>query len=372
MADVFISYSRRDKDFALEIHKALEDRKREAWVDWDDIPLTSKWLEEIYSGIESADAFAFLTSPDSVASKHCRLELKHAVKNNKRLLPIMHREVDDEYVPPDLTTHQYVLFRETDDFQRSFESLMEALDLDLEWVRAHTRLLIRAKEWDREGRDASFLLRGKELEAAETLQIREAEKEPKLTSLQVEYVFASRQAAMHHQRRLLRAVAFALIVAVVLVLLALWQWREANNQKNTAVARLMLAQAESASGRGGVFPRDSVLLAAEAKRRLPSSVSVEADPVLRRGLALLPRSILSLTHESRVRGIAFSPDGKYLATAGEDSPPGCGMLPAAKKSCGTRITRVTSSSARTVNTWPQAPTKPPGYGTSPAAKKSRV
>jgi hypothetical protein len=87
MADVFISYSRKDKDFVRDLHQALEERGRNAWIDWADIPLTAKWLEEVYSGIEGADTFVFVISPDSVASKVCNQELDHAVHNNKRLAP---------------------------------------------------------------------------------------------------------------------------------------------------------------------------------------------------------------------------------------------------------------------------------------------
>jgi hypothetical protein len=72
--------------------------------------------------------------------------------------------------------------------------LLEALDTDMEWVHFHTRLLSGAKEWDKGGRDPSFLLRGKTLEEDERWQAKEAEKEPKLTSLQKEYILASRQA----------------------------------------------------------------------------------------------------------------------------------------------------------------------------------
>src|SRR3712207_4304984 len=188
MTDVFISYSRKDKDFVLDLHRALKERDRDCWVDWEDIPPTAKWLEEVYSGIDGADTFAFVISPDSVASKVCNLELEHAAENNKRLVPIWHREVDEKTVPADLASHQYICFRESDDFDEAFESLVEALETDLEWVRAHTRLLTRAKEWDGERRDGSFLLRGKELEAAEAWLSRAAEKDPKPTALQSQYI----------------------------------------------------------------------------------------------------------------------------------------------------------------------------------------
>ena len=69
MDDVFISYSRKDKDFATRLHKALQDRNREAWVDLEDIPPTAEWREKIRAGIKGARAFVFVLSPDSMASK---------------------------------------------------------------------------------------------------------------------------------------------------------------------------------------------------------------------------------------------------------------------------------------------------------------
>src|SRR5919202_5839649 len=195
MADVFISYSRKDQGFVRELQEALEGRNKDVWVDWEDIPPAAEWREDVSSGIENADAFAFVISPDSVVSKYCKEELDHAVENDKRLVPLWYRDVDDESMPPHLASHQYIFFRKGDDFDKAFEALIDALDTDLEWVHAHTRLLTRAKEWDRGGRDGSFLLRGKDLEAAETLQAREAEKEPKLAPLQKEYIIASRKSA---------------------------------------------------------------------------------------------------------------------------------------------------------------------------------
>ena len=52
MADVFVSYLRKDKDFVRQVHDALVQLRREEWVDWEDIPLTAEWLQEIYAGID--------------------------------------------------------------------------------------------------------------------------------------------------------------------------------------------------------------------------------------------------------------------------------------------------------------------------------
>src|SRR5215216_4104660 len=328
MADVFISYAHEDQDFVRELHEALEKLNRDTWIDWKDIPRTAKWIDEVYSGIESADAVAFVISPDSVASEFCIVELNHAVEHNKRLVPILHRDVDDESVPPDLSSHKYVFFGKTDDFDRAFEDLIEALDADLDWRHEHTWLEMRAIEWNNKGRDSSCALRGRDLKEAEAWLERAAEKEPKPTDLQRQYITSSREAA-RFQRAILGAVAFVVIVIAILASVAWWQWgeaeeqrSEAEEQKGIALGGQLASQAELVSNQGedGLLP-DSVLLAMEAKQRLPSKAnasSLEADQVLRGGLALLRRPGVSLTLEDKVNGVAFSPDGKHLATASDD------------------------------------------------------
>ena len=57
MADIFISYSRKDKDFVRRLDEALKSRGREAWVDWEDIRPTEEWMQAIYAAIEGADTF---------------------------------------------------------------------------------------------------------------------------------------------------------------------------------------------------------------------------------------------------------------------------------------------------------------------------
>jgi hypothetical protein len=153
MADAFIiSYSRKDEGFVRELEEALEKRGNAVWVDVEDIPLTAEWRPEILSGIEGAETFVFVISPDSIASKECKRELDHATKHNKRLVPILRREVDTTTAPDVLESHNWVFFRESDDFGESLEHLVQAMDTDLEWVKFHTRLLTRAVEWEGRGR----------------------------------------------------------------------------------------------------------------------------------------------------------------------------------------------------------------------------
>src|SRR5689334_20263211 len=94
MPDVFISYSRKNKDFVGHIHKALAAQNRDIWIDWEDIPFTADWWGEITSGIESADTFIFIMTQDSLSSPVCMMEVDHAMQHGKRLVPVT-------YIPPD-------------------------------------------------------------------------------------------------------------------------------------------------------------------------------------------------------------------------------------------------------------------------------
>ena len=93
MADDFISYSRRDREFTRVLYKELIARKREIWVDWEEIPPTTNWLNEIRAGIESSDNFIMIISPDWCVSGPCRAELEYALSCNKRLVPILYRPI---------------------------------------------------------------------------------------------------------------------------------------------------------------------------------------------------------------------------------------------------------------------------------------
>ena len=101
--DIFISYSRRDKDFVRHLWESLTQKaEQKVWVDWEDIPPTADWRQEIYLGIEAANNFIFVISPHSVRSVVCGEELAHAIEHGKRLVPIVREDVDYESVHPEL------------------------------------------------------------------------------------------------------------------------------------------------------------------------------------------------------------------------------------------------------------------------------
>src|SRR5574339_563060 len=119
MSDIFISYSRRDINLADRIVNSLAEYDLDTWVDWKNIPKGEEWEDEIYRGIEAADAFLFLVSPDSTASEICRREIDHAVKNKKKILPLVIRDTKPETTHPEISKRNWVFCRAgQDDFDK--------------------------------------------------------------------------------------------------------------------------------------------------------------------------------------------------------------------------------------------------------------
>jgi WD40 repeat protein len=310
MADVFISYSRKDKEFAHRLQEALVEHEREPWLDTQDIPPTAEWLQEIYGAIEKADSFVFVISPDVLGSQFCQLELAHAVKHHKRLIPVVRRDVDPKDVPDLLARLNWIFCREEDDFPQAFQVLLTAMATDLDHVRAHTRLLLKALEWEGRGQDKSLLLRGGELKRSEEWLATSRDREPAPTPLMVEFLLAGRKAATVRQRLTLSSVSFALVVTLALAVATYFLYREAGNQKESALARGLTAQSELLRSQQPHLLDRSVLLAVESLRR---RVSLEGNLALQRGLALLPKRLATMSVEQKFGQISVSPDGKWVA-----------------------------------------------------------
>ncbi|XGV95780.1 MAG: TIR domain-containing protein [Leptolyngbya sp. BL-A-14] len=349
MKDVFISYSRKDKEFVQELHTALKDEVQDVWVDWQNIPLTADWWQEIERGIESASTFVFVISPDSVNSKVCHQELEHSIKHNKRLVPIVRRDCEvSQQVHPHLSRHNWLFFREQDDFKQAFQRLIAAINTDLEHVRTHTRLLERAIEWDGKERSHDLLLRGAELEAMMQWLTQDAEKEPKATQLQREYINDSRKAEVaqreaeiqrqqieiQRQKKARKQITSALIVAVGgfviavgLGLIAFDQYKKAESRRKEAEI-IQESQINSLINYSVALRNlgqnwQALLEGLRAVQPLTFShtnfdTQVRVSAALQQALAnVMERNQLD-GHTDRVTSIAFSPDGKVIASSSAD------------------------------------------------------
>lgn len=293
---IFISYSRKDAAFVRRLHEALAAQDRKTWVDWEGIPPSADWIREIEAAVDAAEAFVFVLSPDAAASPVCLRELAHAVAQNKRLLPLVWRDIDAAAAPAALARLNWVWFREQDHFDTAVATLLQAVDTDLDWVRLHTRLLVRAAEWDTKAQGASLALQGTELLAAEQWLALGSQKEPPPTALQTRYILQSRQQASTRRLRLLGAASLAAVVVAVLGTLFVFQRQATARQEAVAAARRLASVSERLReqpflGQGGDGPLQiSLQLAAEGLRRQISigARSLEVDLALRRALRVMP------------------------------------------------------------------------------------
>ncbi len=246
MSDVFISYAREDKSFVQQLDAALRGKGRQCWVDWEDIPLSADWLQEVKAGIESAETFIFIISPDSLRSGPCSQEVIHAVEHGKRIVPILRRSPEDQDMQrmhPKLSAHNWVFFDKDEQFEKGFEDLNTALDTDLAHVRQHTRLLVRAREWEDAGSNPSLLLRGDDLRAAEDWLILSdlEKKEPAPSERQRQYIINSRRAA-NAARRTTIAASLIVLGFALLALIALIGFTRAEEQRQIAEANQRAAE----------------------------------------------------------------------------------------------------------------------------------
>ena len=338
MADVFISYSRKDKGFVQVLHQALAESKYDAWIDWQDIPPTADWWAEIEAGIEAADAFLFVISPDSVTSRVCNREIDHAVANHKRLIPIVRREgFGREQLHVALSRHNWLYFREKDKFEPAFAKLVDTLNTDLAHVKEHTRILLKAVEWDKRGRNDDLLLRGKELEAVFQWLADNAEKEPRSTQLQRDYVNASRKAEqtrqiqeLDRQKRARKATTIGLAAAVTgllfstgLGLFAFQQRQQAERGRINAEIVVKSLEAKNLQASGlQIEALTKSLAVGHQVQTLGNQITPETRYQV---LAALQQAVYGMTarnrldgHENTVRTLKISPDGQLIASGSDD------------------------------------------------------
>jgi formylglycine-generating enzyme required for sulfatase activity len=250
MSDVFISYSRKDSEFGSRLHAKLTEEKRDTWMDWEDIPATVEWWERIREGILATDNFVLIISPKSIASPICNLEIAHARELHKRILPILYHTTDEAIAFVELVTHPLNDFQRamlqgrdllamardnwnmiaglnwinfTDDtvFEEKLRALLKAVDTDFEYIEEHTRLLIRATDWEKRKRSLSLLLRDDDLATTEVWLETGKTKKPEPTPLQREYIAESRHVENEEKQRIKRLQNASIVLAGVLVLAVL-------------------------------------------------------------------------------------------------------------------------------------------------------
>ena len=169
--DVFISYGRADsKHLAIKLYESLSQQNFKVWFDQNNIPLAVDFQEQINDGIAKADNFLFIIAPHSVKSEYCLKEIELAVKYKKRIIPLLHVDIEPYFkqVHPTISKLNWLFFQEDkNDYATSLEKLIQLLNQHQDYVHLHTQILVKALDWVEHHRQTRYLLVGKEREQSQ-------------------------------------------------------------------------------------------------------------------------------------------------------------------------------------------------------------
>jgi len=123
MAQIFISYSRKDIGFVRKLAGDLEKAGYEVWWDLTDLRGGDDWPRVIPAAIEASQYVIVVLSPNSALSDWVEKEYTQALSLRKKIIPIM---LARSGVPFALNTINYIDFT-GEDYAASLNSLLTTL-----------------------------------------------------------------------------------------------------------------------------------------------------------------------------------------------------------------------------------------------------
>ena len=138
MADIFISYSSKDREQALQLIEMLSSAGLSVWIDQAGLEVSNSWSKEIVAAINDCKAFLVLLSPNSLESHNVIKEVSLASEKRKKILPL-------ELEPITLTEDfEYQLAGIQRTSMTNIDSIIRALGkLGLEATQAPTLKLVK-------------------------------------------------------------------------------------------------------------------------------------------------------------------------------------------------------------------------------------
>ncbi|MDP4230573.1 MAG: TIR domain-containing protein [Bacteroidota bacterium] len=138
MADIFISYSSKDREKAEQLTELLASAGLSVWIDHSGIDVATSWSGEIVDAIDGCRALVVLLSPSSNESKNVAKEVALAAERNKKILPL---DLEPITLSRDLAYHLAGIQRAP---MTNIDSIIRTLSkLGLETTKAPTIALVK-------------------------------------------------------------------------------------------------------------------------------------------------------------------------------------------------------------------------------------
>lgn len=131
VADVFISYSRRNADLMRRIRADLRAAGMSVWTDENLTPGKPSWQRAVHSAIRGARTMIVIMTPDSKESEWVEHEMSDARAVNVPIFPILARGNQKNAIPFALNTYQYVDIRKEGDYRQAMVKLVSALRTEI-------------------------------------------------------------------------------------------------------------------------------------------------------------------------------------------------------------------------------------------------
>ena len=143
----FISYSRKDKEFALQFARELKSAGHLVWLDQLDIPTGARWDDAVERALRECEIFLVILTAASISSENVKDEIGYAIDHGKRIMPVLLEECD---IPLRLRRFQYVDFT-TMKFEEGVKRAKQLLEdfLTDEPMQDPTKMLREAQETSR-------------------------------------------------------------------------------------------------------------------------------------------------------------------------------------------------------------------------------
>ena len=123
MAQVFISYSRKDLSFVEQLATDLKNAGFDVWYDVSSLRGGSRWRFEIENAIRNSQSTIFVLSPDSIASEWVEREFLFSSNLKRKLIPLMYRSCE---LPLNYLNLNYIDVQ-GNNYRRNLDEILSAL-----------------------------------------------------------------------------------------------------------------------------------------------------------------------------------------------------------------------------------------------------